>query len=229
MSYFNKIRAYPPKKFVRQVGVSLKKFKKLRKSVTCHLAALKENSPSKPQGRTSKVCLEDQLLLTLSYLRHYPTFLTLGEQFGVSESYACKIFHRFASILVQILRLPNRHALTSEGLQQVVIDVTEQPIERPKRKQKQYYSGKKNRHTIKTQLIIELSSLRIFSVFCAKGKVHDFKMLKQSSPHFHPETIKLADSGYQGMQKIYAHTSIPIKKKKGVTTQAYFKGFILLI
>lgn len=217
MSYFNEIRSKPPKIFLRKVGISLKKFKKLRKAVTAHLNTLKEESPSKPQGRKSEICLEDRLLLTLFYLRHYSIFLMLGEQFGVSESYACKIFHRFASILVQILRLPNRHALTSESLQQVVIDVTEQAIERPKRKQKQYYSGKKKRHTIKAQLIIDLDSLTIFSVFCAKGKVHDFKMLKQSCPKFHPESIKLADSGYQGMQKIYAHTQIPIKKKKGKT------------
>ncbi|MDR2528645.1 MAG: transposase family protein, partial [Synergistaceae bacterium] len=34
------------------------------------------------------------------------------------------------------------------------MDVTESPIERPKRNQRKYYSGKKKRHTLKTQIII---------------------------------------------------------------------------
>ena len=52
------------------------------------------------------------------------------------------------------------------------------------------------------------------SVYCGKGRMHDFKILKKSKIRIHQEIKKLADSGYQGIQKIYGNTEIPIKKKK---------------
>ena len=49
----------------------------------------------------------------------------------------------------------------------LIIDVTEQPIERPVKGQKQYYSGKKKQHTIKVQILA--SSIRKI-LSCEKGK-----------------------------------------------------------
>ena len=47
----------------------------------------------KNRGVSSKTMTTDlRLLLTLNYLRHYPTFSSLGSVFGISESYANKIF-----------------------------------------------------------------------------------------------------------------------------------------
>jgi hypothetical protein len=62
--------------------------------------------------------------------------------------------------------------------------------------------------------VICLLTLQILSILCEKGRIHDFKFLKKSKLPLHPETEKLADSGYQGMQKIYSNTKLPIKKKK---------------
>lgn len=45
-------------------------------------------------GRQPKLNLTDQILLTLVYLHHFPTFQLLGVQFGVSESTANYIFHK---------------------------------------------------------------------------------------------------------------------------------------
>ncbi|MCP4405935.1 MAG: transposase family protein [bacterium] len=84
------------------------------------------------------------MLLTFFYLRHYPTFDQLGSQFGISESSACKVYHRYRDILVRRVHLPSWKCLLSPELEAILIDVTEQPIERPTRKQRQYYSGKKN-------------------------------------------------------------------------------------
>jgi hypothetical protein len=58
-----------------------------------------------------------------------------------------------------------------------VVDVTESPINRPKKNQKEYYSGKKQ-HTLKTQVIIERSSRQIIDIQEAKGCEPDFKVLK---------------------------------------------------
>ena len=57
-------------------------------------------------------------------------------------------------------------------------------------------------------------TLKIVSVYCDKGHVNDFEILKKSKLRIHNEIKKLADSGYQGIQKIYGNTEIPIKKKK---------------
>ncbi len=215
MSYFSKLRTQSPAKFKRETGLSLKKFKKLRKAVSIHIAQAKHKDALKRRGSKSELSLEHMLLLTLFYLRHYPTFLMLGQQFGISESYANKLFHRFCAMLVNLLRLPGRHSLQTETLTAVVVDVTEQPIERPQRGQRAYYSGKKKRHTIKAQLVVSLSTLMILSLRCEKGCVHDFKILKNSRLPLPPETLIIGDAGYQGMSKLHLNSQTPIKKKKG--------------
>ena len=45
--------------------------------------------------------------------------------------------------MVKIFNVDGAKSLTSETLETVLIDVTEQEIERPKKGQKEYYSGKK--------------------------------------------------------------------------------------
>ena len=63
-------------------------------------------------------------------------------------------------------------------------------------------------------MIISLATLAILSVYCEKGKVHDFKMFKDSGRLIHPTTTLLADLGYQGIHKIHSNSQIPIKRKK---------------
>ena len=70
-----------------------------------------EKNPLKRRGKKSELALADRLLLTLLYLRQYSTFDRLGEQFNISESYTCKIYHQTSDILVKVLKLKNRKAL----------------------------------------------------------------------------------------------------------------------
>jgi IS5 family transposase len=148
------------------------------------------------------------------YLRHYPTFSELGRQFGITESYANKIYHLVSDILVKLKKVPNRKVLFEGDLEEILVDVTEQQIERPLKKQKDYYSGKKKKHTIKVQLIACSITLRILSVYCEKGSVHDFKIFKDSKLSIASEIKILADSGYQGIEKIHHNSVIPYKKTK---------------
>ena len=215
MSYFDKIKNKRPDRFIRQVGISLVNFQNLLEAVEKEIKAKMEKNPLKRRGKKSESAFTDRLLLTLLYLRQYPTFDRLGEQFHNSESYAWKIYHQICDILVKVLKLKNRKALLEQPVKVILIDVTEQPIERPTRGQKEYYSGKKKRHTIKTQLLVCLSTLTILTVCCQKGSVHDFRILKENRPLLHPDTIKLGDSGYQGIQKLFANSFSPVKKKKG--------------
>jgi hypothetical protein len=54
-------------------------------------------------GCPPKLTLADQILLTLVYLHHLPTFQILGVQFGIGESTANYIFHRWLKILRELL------------------------------------------------------------------------------------------------------------------------------
>lgn len=158
--------------------------------------------------------LTDKLLLTFIYLRQYPTFEQLGVMFGVSESYANKIYHMYLDILVRVMRLPGHKALLDGDLQAILLDVTEQPIERPRMHQRDYYSGKKKRHTIKAQLIVCLKSLQILLIVCGKGRTHDFALLKQCKLRILKDLKKYADSGYQGILALYANSFTPRKASK---------------
>lgn len=100
-------------------------------------------NPTSNRGIDGEFSISNQLLLTLEYLRQYPTFLSLGFSYGISESYANKIFHKTRAILADIIGLKNPDKLKYKDVKTVLIDVTVQPIERPKLKQEFYYNGSK--------------------------------------------------------------------------------------
>lgn len=85
------------------------------------------------RGRPSDFTLVDRLILTFRYLRDYPTFVVLGNEFGISESFSNKIFNRVSVSLVKVLKLPNLNNLKDLKLETVIIDVSEQETERPKK------------------------------------------------------------------------------------------------
>lgn len=136
-----------PEDFKRLVGLSQENFQHLNSKLCAYISEQKNLSPLTRRGRKdSKLAAEDRLLLTLYYLRHYPTLINLGAVFGISESYCHKVYSRTARQLAKIERLPNRKALLEDPAAILAIDVSEQPIERPVQGQKAFYSGKKTPH-----------------------------------------------------------------------------------
>lgn len=101
------------------------------------------DNPLSNRGLEGEFSLPNQLLLTLEYLRQYPTFLSLGFSYGISESYANKIFHKIRPILADIVGLKNPDKLKYKDLKKVIIDVTVQPVERPQKNQELQYNGSK--------------------------------------------------------------------------------------
>lgn len=103
-------------------------------------------------GRPPKLERADQLLMTLMYWREYQTEFHIGATYGISESTVCRTVQKIKNVLMKSgeFRLPGKKTLqTSDTLIEVVlIDTTEQQIERQK-KQCKHYSGKKKRHTQK--------------------------------------------------------------------------------
>jgi len=174
MKKYQEIETDTPETFKRMTGLSKDNFQNLCDKANANIEAEKIHNPLKKRGlKTSKLSLEDCVLLTLYYLRHYPTFINLADVFEISESYCYKIYYRYARILAKIENLPNRKNVLENPPDTLIIDVTEQPIERPVTGQKPYYSGKKKKHTVKVQILASTIG-KIFSVDCAKGKQHDF-------------------------------------------------------
>lgn len=137
-----------PEEFLRTVGLSPEDFLHLHGKLTTYLDEQKALNPMTRRGRKdSKRALEDRLLLTLYSLRHYPTFINLAAIFGISESYCHKVYARTARLLAKVEKLPNRKALLEDPAATLVIDVSEQPIERPVKNQIAYDSGKKTPHS----------------------------------------------------------------------------------
>lgn len=103
---------------------------------------LQEN-PLSNRGIEAEFSVANHLLLTFEYLRQYPTFLSLGFSYGISESYCHKIFHKMRAILAEVVGLKNPEKLRYKDVKTVIVDVTVQPIERPQKDQELYYNGSK--------------------------------------------------------------------------------------
>jgi hypothetical protein len=130
MNYYQKYNGFLDEKFHRMTGVSKQQFK----SIFVLFKDYVDKNWTK-RGRPSNFSLEDRLLLTFRYLRDYPTFVVLGNEFGISESFSNKIFNKVSNSLVKVLKLPNLKEMESIGkiIEKVIIDVSEQETERPKK------------------------------------------------------------------------------------------------
>lgn len=77
------------------------------------------------------------------------------------------------------------------------------------KKQKRYYSGKKKRHTLRTQLLVSLLTGEIIALAFSNGKKHDFRLFKDSGIHVKAETVLEADTGCQRLAQIHANSLLP--------------------
>jgi hypothetical protein len=88
-------------------------------------------------GRPTKLSRADQLLLTLMYWREYRTEFHIAQSYGISESTVCRTIRKVESVLVRSskFRLPGKKVLQASDtvFEVVLVDVSEQPIERPKK------------------------------------------------------------------------------------------------
>lgn len=199
--------------FVQLTGVSDEEFTKIVELVR-PLWESDIEAQKKSHGRPSHfTSLEDRVLCVLMYYRTYITHSFLGYLFNLHNSNICRMLKKVEPLLAKKVTIKKDRTLTPEKILKIIADVTEQATQRPKRRQKQSYSGKKKRHTIKTELVIEESG-KILSVSKShKGRVHDFRIRKQEKP-LPVSSIKHGDSGYQGWQKLQTNVVIPFKKTK---------------
>ena len=128
---YTRIYALSDDKFRRKTGVKRKTFE-----VMVSLVQEKRDDIHKVGGRIMKLSTEEQVLMTLEYLRKYTTYFSLGEKYRVSESNCYKIIKKTEDILIKAkeFRLPSRRDVYEDpNIEILVVDATESPIERPKK------------------------------------------------------------------------------------------------
>jgi len=89
-------------------------------------------------------------------------------------------------------------------------------IKNRKNKQKRFYSGKKKRHTIKSQVVVNKIDKTVICTAFSNGKRHDFRLFKESKTHINEKIEVDVDTGFQGIHKIHKNSKIPKKKTKNV-------------
>jgi hypothetical protein len=182
-------------------------------------------------GRPPKLSLSDQVLLTLVYLHHLPTFQMLGVQFGVSESAANYLFHSWlkilrnllaASLVEQVKKQASEWEWIAEILREfeLIVDSCEQPRERQKeyQEQKKFYSGKQKRHRFKNKLIVMPSGKEIVDVVVGKpGTTSDINIWRERRTELSDTKKFQGDKAYVGEPAI----DKPHKKtrNRGITEQ----------
>lgn len=199
--------------FRRVFGVDPTEFEEILSRVTPIWANDIIGNYKRP-GRFPQLNLREMILLLLLYYRHYITQEFVGMLFDHHKSNVCRIIKKLEPVLLKVMQLPERDGLSEEEVHDLIIDATENQIERPKCDQEKYYSGKKKRHTVKTEIRVTKKG-RITNVSeTVPGPIHDFKLLEEGE-EIPPEVCALGDSGYEGIKNIHEKSKIPHKKPKG--------------
>jgi hypothetical protein len=99
-------------------------------------------------GRPPKLSRAEQLLMTLMYWREYRTEFHIAQSYGISEATVCRTIHKVEDVLVRSkkFRLPGKKALQPSDtiFEVILVDVSEQPVERPKKAKKGTIAAKRS-------------------------------------------------------------------------------------
>lgn len=200
------------KNFSRLTGVTVEEFQEIVRKVAPKWEVFQKKK--KVSGRCSKLkTLEDEVLLVLIYYRFYVSLQFLEYLFGLDESNICRHIQRLEPMLADATKINKNRLLVQSDLETIIIDATEIQTQRPSHHQRQYYSGKKKKHSLKIEIMTDTRGKILSISKVVPGRIHDFKLRKQSSKIPKNVTV-LADSGYQGLQKIHSKTILPHKRRR---------------
>jgi hypothetical protein len=125
---------YSATSFKRATGIHKNVFLEIVEILNNHKQLHRKHPTS---GNKPILSTEDALLMVLMYYREYRTQYHIGITYGLSESRVCEMIKEIESIIVQDARYHlagKKKLLQSENTFEVVlIDVSESPVERPKK------------------------------------------------------------------------------------------------
>jgi hypothetical protein len=174
-----------------------------------------------------------RLLMTLFWLRVYPTFEVLGLFFELDKGQAWRNVQDVLATLETLADFPferpaaERRKLDSIGAVmdafpnvRLVIDAKEQRVRRPQghERQKPFYSGKKKAHTLKNQIAVAPDgSIQSVSDSVPGGANHDLTVLRDTEllERLDPDADEgaMMDKGYVGIAKDYPDLPLVLPHK----------------
>jgi hypothetical protein len=221
-------------------GLTVAAFDQLLPELRAAFAAARRHRLDRPNrqralggGDDFDLGVDDQFLLAIVWLRHYPTQECLGYLFGVSDSTAKRAVDRCLPLLEQSgrdrMRLPDPGkgrrrdlpALLKETpALAVIVDTFEQRTQRPTRRQRAYYSGKKKAHTVKSQVAVDEDGRLVDVAPSRPGCWADLKVLRRSGlvgKLVRAGVGALGDLGYVGIGGLSPrlHGATPRRKPRG--------------
>src|SRR5262245_55355851 len=229
-----------PSVFRSLTGLTVEAFDQLVPALCAAFAADRRRRLDRPDRRRAvgggddfDLAVADQFLLTVVWLRHYPTQECLGYLFGVSDSTALRAVRRCLPVLEQsgkdTMRLPDPgkgHRRDLPALLQqtpelaVIVDTFEQRTQRPQRRQRAYYSGKKKAHTLKSQVAVDEEGRVVDVADSRPGRWADLKVFKRSGLAgrlIRAKVGALGDLGYVGLEGVSPRlrAATPRRKPRG--------------
>ncbi len=225
-----------PSHFRNFSGLNLQEFETLNLKIKEKYPAYEQKRLSREDrkravgaGHPFKLSLTDRVLMLLLYYHMYTSSTLLGYLFRVSQTSILKDIRKLEPLVSEVLPLPKKQHEKARRLQSLgeveaffpgfkaFLDATEQEIPRPrnKRKRKTHYSGKRKKHTVKTQLTVNKDGFIVHKTAHAVGSTHDYALYKRSHPHL-PDNVRLdLDLGYLGIKADYPKLNcmLPFKKK----------------
>jgi hypothetical protein len=181
-------------------------------------------------GHPFKLPLRDRLLMLLVYYRTYISSTLAGYLFDLGQTNVLKDIRMLEPAVKECIPLPEKvHEITRRlttmeeverffpGLK-AFVDSTEQEIPRPKKdakKRKTHYSGKKRKHTVKTQLTVNSKGLIVHKTNHARGRRHDLEIYRKRHPNLPKVVEQDFDRGYDGVKKYFPDLKcvIPFKRR----------------
>ncbi len=194
------------------------------------LSRRKNRKRSMGTGRPFKLDLRDRFVMLLVYYRLYITYTLAGFLFDLDQSNICRDIQKIERLVRQCIPIPQKiysitkRLKTPEEVERYFpgfmsfIDCTEQQIPRPvnKQRRKLYYSGKKKKHTVKTQLMVNNRGIIIHKTNHRKGRRHDYDIYKENHPLIPKQVVNVVDLGYLGIEKDFPEqlSSLPDRKDR---------------
>jgi hypothetical protein len=205
-------------------GMTVQAFDGLYEQVFQRYEAEEEERQNRPErkrqggaGHPHTNSVRDRLLMTLIWLRVYPTQELLGLLFSLHKSNVGRNLKEMMNILVDVSQGEivwpmdgRRHKQMADIMAEfpdvrAIVDATEQAIRRPKEQsvQKTCYSGKKKRHTLKTQIVVAPDGLIREVSDSVAGSMSDISLLRQTHTldRLAENEAAMFDAGYQGVRK----------------------------
>ncbi len=220
-----------PKETKRLLGINYEQLEELIEYLLIKEEAGKKEEENKKirinqagSGRKKKISKEEQIILTLIYLRHHINFNLLGLIFHLSESTANNIFNYWQDLLEEalpssLLEQAKKYEENQEKIRnklkeyELIVDREEQEIERSLsyEEQKKHFSGKKRTHSFKNQVISLPKGQDIVDIVAGEtGPKSDIKIWRESQNKFDKKQKFSGDKAYIGESQI----TIPKKKPK---------------